>query len=79
MFFPKDPSMVCPAWPPRMIDFGLAHSIDEFPMTDSCGTLYYAAPEVLRGGMWVSKTTRPMGVSNGGILKSPGVKNMFQY
>ncbi|CAK9082205.1 unnamed protein product [Durusdinium trenchii] len=34
----------------KMIDFGLAHSIDDFPMTDSCGTLYYAAPEVLRGG-----------------------------
>lgn len=33
----------------KMIDFGLAHSIDEVPMTDSCGTLYYAAPEVLRG------------------------------
>lgn len=33
----------------KMIDFGLAHSIDDFPMTDSCGTLYYAAPEVLRG------------------------------
>ena len=32
-----------------MIDFGLAHSIDDFPMTDSCGTLYYAAPEVLQG------------------------------
>eukprot|EP00439_Symbiodinium_sp_Y106_P079257 s723_g17.t4 len=34
----------------KMIDFGLSSSFDDsLPMTDSCGTLYYVAPEVLRG------------------------------
>ena len=34
----------------KMIDFGLSSSFDEsLPMTDSCGTLYYVAPEVLQG------------------------------
>jgi len=34
----------------KMIDFGLSSSFDEsLPMTNSCGTLYYVAPEVIRG------------------------------
>ncbi|CAE8675259.1 unnamed protein product, partial [Polarella glacialis] len=33
----------------KMIDFGLSEAIGSLPMTDSCGTLYYVAPEVLKG------------------------------
>ena len=71
-----------PCWPSpaawlRMIDFGLAHSIDEVPMTDSCGTLYYAAPEVLRGHVGVALWGCPTGRSP----KPPVLRcfNVFQY
>jgi len=33
----------------KLIDFGLSGPITALPMTDACGTLYYAAPEVFRG------------------------------